>query len=269
MGLGESLGVKFTFFVNMGRAFDRRITLAKTLRRVVRCGGAVAMPAASKLGFLESLRAAFLNPRAGSSSRAVLQAAARAGHEIGLHGGRNHAQWERSAHHWTEEELRGEVQTGRRWMMECGLPAPTTFASPAWNSPPLLKTVLRASGFQAFADVYDVTKETVISTDGLLSVPTNVAAGRGTAGYLETAAMRRWSTAELMTDWKQHLMAKKNFAVVYDHPFFAGTHALHWVGDMVRIALDQGFSVRTIREIAHCMSAEDSCLTGVQSNVLP
>ena len=258
MDLGESLGVKFTFFVNMGRAFDRRITLAKVIRRAARRGAAVSMPAASKLGLSESLRAVFFNPRAGSSSRAVLQAAACAGHEISLHGGRNHAHWECSAHHWTEEKLYGEVQTGRRWMMECGLPEPTTFASPAWNSPPALKSALSALGFQVIADVYDTATETVVSIDGLLSVPTNVAAGTGTAGYLETAALQRWSTAELMTNWKQHLMAKKKLAVVYDHPFFAGTHALNRVSDMVRIALDQGFSVRTIRDIAHCMSTEGS-----------
>ena len=258
MDLGASLGVKFTFFVNMGRAFDRRITLTKAFRRAARGGAAADRPAASKLGFSESLRAAFLNPRAGKSSPAVLRAAAHAGHEIGLHGGRNHAWWEHSAHRWTEEKLRGEVQTGRRWMLECGLPEPTAFASPAWNSPPALRTALRASGFQVIADVYDTTRETVESTDGLLSVPTNVAAGTGTAGYLETAALQGWSTAELVTNWKQHLAAKKTLAIVYDHPFFAGTHALRRVGDMVRVALDQGYSVRTIREVAHSPSAEGS-----------
>ncbi len=264
--LGASLDVKFTFFVNMGRAFDRRITLGKALRRLFSRGTPTALSAAGKLGLAESLHAALLNPHAGKRSAAVLRAARDAGHEIGLHGGRNHARWERDAHRWSEDELRREVRTGGRWMAECGLPAPTSFASPAWNSPSLLKKVLRAGGFEVIADGYDLTTEAVTPVDGLLSVPTNVAAGAGTAGYLETAALKRWNSAELAADWKRQLAAKQKLAVVYDHPFFAGTHARRGLGEMVRIALDQGFTVCTVSEAAR-RAQEENFLWPVTSQI--
>lgn len=256
--LGDRLGARFTFFVNMGRAFDPRVTARKALGRVFRGrerhASASSLSAAYKLGWRESLRAAVFNPRAGRSDPAALRGAARSGHEVGLHGGRNHAGWERLAHTWDEDRLHQEVQTGRRWLEESGIEAGVTaFASPAWNSPAGLRRVLPACGFHVLADTYDGTREDVAVIGGhLLSVPTNVTAVPGSsAGYLEAMHQRGWDARQIARDFRRQLTRKEHLAVVYDHPFFAGIHALDQVGELVRVALDEGFQVETVSAAAH------------------
>lgn len=253
--LGACLGVRFTFFVNMGRAFDPRITFLKAVGRLFKGGRrGSSLSAAKKLGWRAALKAAVLNPQAGRSDPAALREAVRAGHELGLHGGRNHAQWERSARNWSEARLRREVQTGLRWFAECGLPAPVSFASPAWNSPEALRRVLPAHGFQFLADTYDAAQTGVTPAGELCEVPTNLTVDPGSAGYLETLRLRGWSTGDITRHFRSQLLAQDRLAVVYDHPFFAGTHALEQVGELVRVAQDTGFAVETIRAAARGLS---------------
>ena len=254
MALGESLEVPFTFFVNMGRAFDPWISLSKAIGRRLGNRPRGALPAAMKLGWPAVCRAAIFNPRAGHSGCGALREAQRAGHEIGLHGGRNHARWERSAQHWDERKLQGEIRAGLRAMESCGLTAPTAFASPAWVSPPALRPVLRAHGFRVLADASEGSAQDVAAEDGLLLVPTNITAG-GSAGYLETARLGGWNGPRLRADFIRQIRTKKHLAVVYDHPFFAGTHALDQVGELVRCAQDEGFRVCTISAAAEALQA--------------
>ncbi len=258
--LGDRLGAKFTFFINMGRAFDPGTTLFKAARRWLTPGGRGSLSVTRKLGPWHALKAAMLNPRAGSSDPTALRSAARSGHEIGLHGGRNHARWERSAHLWTEARLRREIQWGLNQMNRCQLPRPISFASPAWNSPPSLPLVLRSLDFQTLADLYNPFQEEVASLEGLLVFPTNVHPDAGSAGYLETMRLDSRPTREIIAHFRRQLRAKAELAVVYDHPFFAGVHALEQVKAMVEAALDEGFQVATIQAAAHALRPRFGCL---------
>lgn len=248
--LGQELGVAFTFFVNMGRAFDPAITISKALRRVAKNERRAALPAGAKLGWRGSLEAALFNPRAGAFAPAALQAAVHGGHEVGLHGGRNHARWERSAHTWGEDFLESEIRWGLRSMAKSGIEDVRSFASPAWNSPRSLPRVLSRCGFEVFADILDAEQEEVGVSDGLLSVPTNITAAPGSAGYLESMRLRGLDQAAISRDFRRQLAAKKQLAVVYDHPFFAGIDGLAEVRALVQVAREEGFQVCTISAAA-------------------
>ena len=256
--VADQLGVKFTFFVNMGRAFDPRVTLAKAFERFLQGGRRGSISAASKLGWRAALKAALLNPRAGRSDPAALQAAVRSGHEIGLHGGRNHARWERSAQTWSEERLNREIEIGLRWLKECDLPPPAAFSSPSWNSPSGLRNVLPTHGFRYLVDSHDAGEDGVVSSGGLVTVPTNIIAEPASAGYLEIMRLRGWSTRRIVEDFRHQLLGKHKLAVVYDHPFFAGIHALEQVGELVEVALEEGFYVDTISAAAGALYAEQT-----------
>lgn len=249
LALARSLDVRFTFFVNMGRAFNRRITLAKAFRRIVRREKPGHVTAAAKLGFRDSVIAAAFNPNAGPISPGTLRAALEAGHEIGVHGGRNHAQWELYAHTWSEDRLRSEILASLRAMQKHSIPETTSFASPAWNSPPCLKDLLPSLGFRILADTYDASaKEIVRAGRDLTLVPTNVTPGAGRAGYLETLRLRGLDQAGIAAHFKEQLSAKGRIAVVYDHPFYAGIHGLPVLREMITTALDSGFKVATMKE---------------------
>jgi peptidoglycan/xylan/chitin deacetylase (PgdA/CDA1 family) len=254
--LGDRLRGRFTFFVNMGRAFDRRLTLLKIFRRLRSGGRRGTISAAAKLGWGAAWHAAVFNPPAGRSQPGVLRAAVSSGHEIGLHGGRNHAQWERFAQGWDEDRLRREVQSGLRWLEDCGVPAPSAFASPAWNSPAALRRVLPQHGFRILADLYDAACEDIRAEGRLWAVPTNITAAPGNAGYFETMRLRGWTSRQITADFRAQLAGRQRFAAVYDHPFYAGVHALTQVGELVRVAQDEGFAVETISAATRCLTAE-------------
>ena len=254
--LADSMGAKFTFFVNMGRAFDPAITVAKAFRRVWRGRSRETMSAGAKLGWCEALKAATINPRAGRSDLAALRHAARSGHELGLHGGCNHAGWERHAQQWDNARLRREVETGLRWMQEGALPRPRAFASPCWNSPPGLPRVLSMQGFQFLADIHDLAREDLTLASNLVLIPTNITTGLGAGGYLETLRLRGCSTGQVASHFRAHLRRKQRLAVVYDHPFFAGIHALEQVATLVQVAREEQFTVQTMSAAAETIAAE-------------
>jgi peptidoglycan/xylan/chitin deacetylase (PgdA/CDA1 family) len=249
LGLARSLDVRFTFFVNMGRGFNRRITLAKAFRRLVRREKPGHVTAAAKLGLRDSLIAAALNPNAGPFAPETLRAAAAAGHEIGVHGGRNHAQWERDAHTWPESRVRSEILASLDAMRKYSILETTSFASPAWNSPACLKEILPSLGFHILADTYDASaREIVRAEKNLALVPTNVTPGAGRAGYLETLRLQGLDENGVVAHFKNQLREKGRFAVVYDHPFYAGIHGLPILRAMITAALDAGFKISTLRE---------------------
>ena len=248
LGLAKSLDVRFTFFVNMGRGFNRRITLAKAFRRLVRGEKAAHVTAAAKLGLRDSLIAAALNPNAGPYAPEILRAAAKAGHEIGVHGGRDHAEWELRAHTWTEDRVRSEILGSLEAMRKHSILETTSFASPAWNSPECLKEILPSLGFRILADTYDGSARGIVRAGrNLAIVPTNVTPGEGRAGYVETLRLRGLDESGIVAHFKKQLEEKEALAVVYDHPFYAGIHALPTLRAMITTALDAGFKISTLQ----------------------
>ena len=245
--VADDLGVKFTFFVNMGRAFAPTVSFARALNRVTTRKNREFISAGRKLGWRESITAAIFNPQAGRSHPAALRAAKTSGHEIGLHGGRNHAHWERNAHLWTQERLRDEIETALRWMAECGLLRPVSFASPAWNSPPFLQSLLPSLRFRILADTYQRSAPEANRRAGrLIHVCTNVTAPSGSAGYLETLCAKGWSKKQIVQNFREQLAQKDRQAMVYDHPFFAGVHASGVLRELVNVAINEGFHVCTV-----------------------
>lgn len=241
--------VAFTFFVNMGRAFDRGITLRKLCRRLIGIERTQYISAASKLGLRDSLVAALFNPKAGPSAPNVLRKAASEHHEIALHGGRNHAQWERSAHTWTEDRLRKELATGIQTFRELGITDPVSFASPAWNSPRALDRLLASLGFKHLADEYSPSADgPSVTKEKLTLVPTNITPGSGRSGFIETARGQDLSDQALLDNFRKQLLTKQRLAIVYDHPFYAGIHAIPVVSAMIETAQRCGFRICTIEQ---------------------
>ena len=254
MDLAESCDARFTFFVNPGRAFNQIITLRKLLRRLLdktRTGKKRTgfIPAAAKLGFANSLTAILLNPRVASAAPPVLRVAGQDGHEVGLHGGTNHATWERDAHVWSKERLSVELAAGLVALQACGVGQPVSFASPGWNSPTHLAELLPELGLRILADSYNVgTWSPEWIGPRLVAVPTNITAPGSTAGYLEGMRARGANDAEIRADFRRQLASKEWFAGVYEHPFYAALHELPLLSDLLRIARDEGFAIRTVRE---------------------
>ena len=131
--MGREVDARFTFFVNMGRAVDRCATLLATGGGK----GAAQLSAREKLGLPGYLIAAVLNPKVGAGRPGIIRRALREGHEVGLHGGRNHGTWQAGARKWNARRIAREVGYGLTEMQKAIGPLERVrgFASPGWVGP--------------------------------------------------------------------------------------------------------------------------------------
>ena len=256
LALADDLDARFTFFVNMGRAVSRAHALRRRFRTGTDGAGGTAakLPATAKLGLRDTIIAATINPRVGAGAPHILRVAAAAGHELGVHGGANHALWQAEAQTWPADRLRSEIASARDALEAATGERPDGFASPGWNSPDTLPPIVEELGFRYLADDHGSQRDVVriaAGTDRLLSVPTAVSAEPGGVAYLENLEARGLDRDAFHDDLRSRL-ADRRLAVVYDHPYFAGIQALDRVRDAVRIARELGFRPVTI---GHAVSA--------------
>jgi len=255
--LGRDLGAPFTFFVNMGRAVSR----ATFIRRALGIRGArgreqvaAKLSARSKLGTGGYLYAALANPPVGSGAANVVREAATLGHEIGLHGGRNHAVWQDQASGWTRTRVEAEI--------DAVLPelkalldgtAPAGFASPGWSTHPELPAVLAERGFAYLADLHGPTPGSPhdeANAGPLQNVRTQLTGEPGGVAYLEHLRALGLTDAALEERFLRDLERSGDHAVVYDHPYFAGISELALVSRMVELARGLGYEVVPLATLA-------------------
>ena len=242
--LGARIDAPFTFFVHMGRAVQRRRLLPGRSAAGPQPDTAEKLSARNKLGAWDTLVAAVANPTVGEGAPDVLREVLAAGHEIGLHGGTNHAAWQADAHRWSPERVRDRVAAALATLEGITGEAPRGFASPGWNSPASLPGILEELGFRYLADLHGPGLHTVASvpgTDRLQVVRTAITAEPGGVAYLENLRARGLDDAAIRDDFRARLEQADRLAVVYDHPYFAGMQELSLVGELVEIARELGF----------------------------
>jgi len=264
--LGARLGVPFTFFVNMGRSVSRRTVLARaTSGNGHAAAGAAKLTPREKLGWRGYLEAAVLNPLVGGGSQGVLRAAADAGHEIGLHGGRNHGVWQHGAHAWSRERLAQEIDAVLPALSRAiGGRRPRGFASPGWTTSPLLPEVLVERGFHYYADLHGPSPSVAPRpkrADGgadagaapgaeLPNVRTELTGEPGGVAYLEHLRAIGLDDDAVLSRFEQDLERAGAVAVAYDHPYYAGVRDLTQVERCVRAAQAAGYEVVALETIA-------------------
>ena len=247
LALGERLGVPFTFFVNMGRAVCRR----PMHRDPATC--APKLSPRQKLGTGHFLRTALLNPRVGARRPDVVRAIMAAGHEVGLHGGRNHGTWQHDAMRWDARRVDDEVAWGLGRLRAAGAGPVRAFASPGWTRPPALPEVLVRHGFDVLADDHGTGAGGWPPFDNstrLTSVTTNLLGEPCGVGYLETLRAGGLDDDAILARFERDLDVSGGLAVAYDHPLYAGIHGIGLLAEMVAVARSRGFRVATVSQAA-------------------
>jgi len=195
------------------------------------------------------LIATFINPWVGKGYTDVLRKACEAGHELGLHGGLNHSHWEKQAVGWGHEKLVSEIDFGLTQFNKAGLPRPTSFASPAWQSPPLLQNVLKDKGFKVCADIRDSAADSISVVDGMVQMPTNILSESDDVGFIENYRAIALDYDEILSDFNKQIKSKETIAMVYEHPFYAGVHEIDLLRDMIKSSKKEGFTHETVSNI--------------------
>jgi len=186
------------------------------------------------------------NPLVGVRGGAEIRRLVDEGHEVGLHGGRNHRVWQQRAARWPTSRVRDEVVWGLDRLTAAGVAGPVGFSSPGWARPDGLAAVVGELGISHLADVHDPTREGVEASGPVAEVVTNIVGEPGGVGYLEWMRACGAGDDEVVADLVARLRRVRSTAVVYDHPFWAGVHEIDLVERLVHVARSEGFEVCTL-----------------------
>ncbi|WP_286706243.1 polysaccharide deacetylase family protein [Flavobacterium sp. 38-13] len=249
--LFENYNAKCTFFVSMGRSFDRSSFLKEKFKYGFSnktTQGTFSM--FSKLGVTNSIVALLLNPKIGAIQKKILQDIINHGHELGLHGGKNHTLWEKNAKNWNEEKILQEIDYGLGYFRQHQLPQPISFASPCWQSPLGIDNVLRQRGFSVLADEYFTGKQPNPEVSGLLHFPTNVLGQHGNVGFVENLRALGYSSEEILSEFEKQLDSEGKYKMVFDHPFYIGIKEIEILSKMIEISIRKGYKVDSLHNIS-------------------
>jgi peptidoglycan/xylan/chitin deacetylase (PgdA/CDA1 family) len=259
--LAKHYEVPITFFVNMGRAVSYREILRKLGQRRypddIAPGTTPKISPVKKIGLRGILYTLLANPRVGLSSRLLTEIESR-GHEIGLHGGRNHATWQNNAHAWTTERLNKELHWGLAAMKNAGVGPPRSFASPGWNSPNALPALLMQNDFTVIADCNGIDhngRDGGQSITRLRSINTNLVGQPGGVGYLESCAARQLTFKDMAAEARQAL-DRFTDVVIYDHPAYAAGLGFARLQTLIEALQDHNGQFLTIEQMASQITDE-------------
>ena len=250
--LARKYDVKFTFYFSMGRAIHIPTLLfgKKSMSLPER---AAKLSNMQKLGAIAYVHTALLNPRVGSSFPANIAEAHQEGHEVGLHGGRNHGDWMSNVHTWSEQKVGDELDWGMARLVEAGIDNVHSFSSPGWQAPDSLHSALAHRGFTSVADIhghdeYEVKRSSRVEQD-LYCLPTNILGEPGGVGYIEHLRASTCSRQSMLEKFESDLERTGQPAVLYDHPYYAGIHELDFVDSMLKLAHDAGYKTARLDEL--------------------
>lgn len=248
-----------TFFVSMGTAFNRSIFFKEYIKGclfgVQRTTGVFSM--SSKLGLSDSINTILFNPVIGSAQGQILHKMIVDGHELGLHGGKNHASWEKNAKKWKIPKITAEIQYGLDNFKRLMLPQPVSFASPCWQSPKELNNILLDNGFSILADTYSTQGRPYKNSFGLIQYPVNLLAKQPTVGFIENLRALGYSSNEIISEFEKQLNSDGNYKMVFDHPFYAGVKELDIISKMLEICVKNGYRIESLKNISKKISYED------------
>lgn len=245
--LAKRKKVSFTFFVNCGRS----IYLSEAIKSFFKQNPDLQYPqlaAFRKLGPHEYLRTAILNPRIFNKYKKTIKEAYLSGHEIGLHGGRNHEFWAKRIYTLSDQDVTNEILWGVDKLNSLGI-EPKGFASPCGVGGVRIERLLENLGsFNYIADRFEPNqKNPIISKNLFVNLPTTIC-GEGGVAYIEQQVALKRSADEIVDHFLK-LINKMSLAVFYDHPFFAGDEGLSILESLIDCALDQGFEFLTAGEM--------------------
>ena len=232
--VADARGVRFTFFLMMGRSVHLGLALrhqcfrfARALTRKHRAvEQAPHISVARKLGLRGLLETIVFNPHLGRKYREEIDALFEDGHELGLHGGTNHTVWQRNLHRLDGRALEALLLPALgEFANRYGPPA--GFASPGFEWKEDVLDWLDQNGFQYASDMIGENPFKPSNGCGALhrhyQVPVNVI-GRDNIPLIEQQLAWGHDTRNIIERVVGQIY-EHEFALLYDHPHVIGVHS--------------------------------------------
>ena len=252
INLSKKLDVPFTFFINMGRGTSRW----SFIKKIIPFGSKsithtiLKLSNLKKLGLWDYFIMALFNPQVGNSHPHIIKSLKKAGHEVGLHGGSNHGEWQNESHSWGNQKIFKEIIPALNSLTKFLGERPLGFSSPGWCGSNDLNTILESLDFYYVADAHGENLKTITyaqNASNLLQIPTNIL-GNGGVAYLENLRAKKMDDQAILNDFSSKL-EKRTFAVLYDHPYYAGIQELPMLKMMIDIVKSKGFQIVTLKTL--------------------
>ena len=240
----EDLEIRAVFFVNMGRLICRReLVFRSPIRtwRNVRPPGRSKIGLLSKFGALEAIKTFVLNPLVGSGHVALLRRMKDAGHELGLHGGMNHALWQRRGDTMSYRAV-ARLADPALQAFKAALGAPSGFASPGFSAGAGSREWLRRNGFRYSMDAWGSTRLPDLSTTPP-DLPVTITGPAGVP-FLEHHDAQGTAPA-VLSELFSEALEKTDYACIYGHPMYEGLPRKEAFAGLIREALRRGFTAVT------------------------
>ena len=226
--LGKKYDVKFVFFINMGKAISLKLFIKNLLNKNNHHNGneeeICSLSAFRKLGLIDYLQTAMINPNVGMSNIKNIKKLFENGHEIGLHGGKNHAIWAENIMKMTEDEIKEDLSWSLNKLRNIIGDEKIGFASPEWEGGKKLRKVLSDMNFLYCADSHGPQTDNIYD-DHLPILPTNILYEPTGVGFYEGFTYKNLNHDKLK-EIIIHSINTHNYSVIYDHPYFAGVEGL-------------------------------------------
>jgi len=219
----DELGVKNTFFVNMGRATNLREWLGKGLRGSrAKLNDMEAVHLIRKIGWPRFALETLLSRPVGATHIKALEEVLRRGHELGLHGGSDHVVWSRRFAELPEAELAADVsRTLELFTRHFGKPA--GFTSPGFRCDERVRRLVDQLGFSYDGDAIGGEPHRALVAGEPVrhwTIPVTLCGPR-TIPLVEWHGARGSTDDEIVADVRERI-ARESWVVLYGHPCYEG-----------------------------------------------
>lgn len=256
--LAREKNVKFNFMVNCGRSIDFRLSLKAAICKSPTPAGEAAaraprLSARRKLGLYHYIHCALMNPRLSAVYPDQIRRLKDEGHEIGLHGGRNHETWARRVHTWSVDQIADEIAWGLERLAEFGI-VPEIFSSPCAVSDARVHEALsRFKNFRYISDQLEPHRFEPRHLSPVHEVPVALS-GEGGIAFVEQQIALGRDTQTAGEVFRERLRAYP-MQVIYDHPYVAGDEGLAITSRLLDVALEEGYTFTGLCEIGDALYA--------------
>jgi peptidoglycan/xylan/chitin deacetylase (PgdA/CDA1 family) len=219
----DELGVKNTFFVNMGRSTNLREWLGKGLRGSrAKLNDMEAVHLIKKIGWPRFALETLLSRPVGATQIKSLEQLLRRGHELGLHGGADHVIWSRRFAQLPEAEIAADViRTLELYTKHFG--KPQGFTSPGFKSDERVRRLVDRLGFSYDGDaIGGEPHRGLVAGDRVRhwTIPVTLCGPR-TIPLVEWHGARGSTEDEIVGDILSRI-ANESWVVLYGHPCYEG-----------------------------------------------
>lgn len=254
--LCRELGVRNTFFVNMGRSTNLKEWLVKgSSGSLEKFRSTESVNLIQKIGWprfiLESLRARPV----GRQFIPALRALQEDGHELGLHGGSDHVVWSRRFPELSYDELFEDVRKNLE-LFTRHFGKPRGFASPGFRSDHRVMRLLSELGFAYSGDAIGGDPRRATNKDrplDLWTIPVTIC-GPNTVPFLEWHGAKGTHEGAVIEALDPQLDSD-DLVVMYGHPCYEGVR-IEQLREVFELVLSRGYEFVTHAEIVARLNEE-------------